>query len=37
VDDAIIAVDKDGSVVKSIEYISELIRTKYGEDTKIIF
>ncbi len=37
VDNAIIATDQDWSVVKSIEYISELIRTKYGEDTKIIF
>jgi len=34
---AIIATDQDWSVVKSIEYISKLIRNKYGKDTKIIF
>ena len=37
VDNAIVAIDKDWSVVKSIEYISELIRDKYGKDIKIIF
>ena len=37
VDNAIISIDQDWSVCKSIEYISDLIRKKYWEDTKIIF
>ena len=37
VDNAILSIDNDASVVKSIEYISGLIRDKYGKGTKIIF
>lgn len=37
VDQVILAVDQDGSVCESIKYISNLIRKKYWEDTKIIF
>ncbi|MCF7834532.1 adenylyltransferase/cytidyltransferase family protein [Candidatus Gracilibacteria bacterium] len=37
VDQVILSIDQDGSVCESIKYISNLIRKKYGEDTKIIF
>lgn len=37
VDQVILSIDQDGSVCESIKYISNLIRKKYWEDTKIIF
>ena len=37
VDEVFLSVDKDGSVCKSIREITENIREKYWEDTKIIF
>ncbi len=37
VDQTIISVDQDGSVCDSIKYTYNLIKEKYGPDTKIIF
>lgn len=37
VDETVLSVDQDGSVCESIQHIHQLIKEKYGEDTKIIF
>jgi len=37
VDHAILSVDQDGSVCESIKHITNIIRSQYGPDTKIIF
>jgi len=37
VDEVVLSVDQDGSVCESIKHTANLIRQKYGNDTKIIF
>jgi D-beta-D-heptose 7-phosphate kinase/D-beta-D-heptose 1-phosphate adenosyltransferase len=37
VDEVVLAVDQDGSVCESIRHITQLIKSKHGEDTKIVF
>jgi len=37
VDEVVLSVDQDWSVCQSIKHTANLIKEKYGEDTKIIF